>query len=463
MVLPIDYTMNVLNPFEAALGGFQAGQNIRSNEQGMQLAQNQDQRQAQVMEIAQAQEGRAARSFGMDMRAADAAQARAMEMQSALAQLAEKPDATARDYEQVLLAFPEISDELTPAFERLSEDQRRSTVNEVTQLYSAVNAGRADIAQDLLEQRLRAAENAGDTQAAQAARINLEILKTNPDAFKTTLGLELKAVGGDEFDGLLGGGGFDVQSSQIIGGNVSIQTGRNGQTRVVDMTTNEELTGAEAAKAIRDAQDREAEMQRDRALGRGIGTETVNLGVGALEDLGNATASIRTIDEAIAAIDDGASAGAISKFLPNVTKASASLENAMNRMGLDVIGSVTFGALSEAEMTLAMETAVPRNLGPQALRQWLVEKRNAQRKAAEALQNAARILLQEGDLSAYIEGRLSPPGTQQATQPVAPTDAPAPPPAPGIGAERRGARSGADLSEIERGIMELERMLGGAQ
>ena len=49
-------------------------------------------------------------------------------------------------------------------------------------------------------------------------------------------------------------------------------------------------------------------------------------------------------------------------MMPSVTEASASLENAMNRMGLDVIGSVTFGALSEGEMRLAMDTAVPRGL-----------------------------------------------------------------------------------------------------
>ena len=61
-------------------------------------------------------------------------------------------------------------------------------------------------------------------------------------------------------------------------------------------------------------------------------------------------------------------------------------------MGLDVIGSVTFGALSEDELRLAMETAVPRNLDEPQLRDWLIKKRDAQQKVRVALIEQARFL-----------------------------------------------------------------------
>ena len=118
----------------------------------------------------------------------------------------------------------------------------------------------------------------------------------------------------------------------------------------------------------------------------------------------NVLSSLSTIDSAIAAIDDGAKVGPVYKMLPNITESSAALSTAMNQMGLDVISSVTFGALSEGEMKLAMETAVPRDLGPEALRSYLVKKRDAQAKAAAALQNAARYLTKPGNsISGWLE------------------------------------------------------------
>tara|TARA_R110000824_G_scaffold347748_2_gene534509 strand:- start:12247 stop:13887 length:1641 start_codon:yes stop_codon:yes gene_type:complete len=128
----------------------------------------------------------------------------------------------------------------------------------------------------------------------------------------------------------------------------------------------------------------------------------------AFEQAGKATTAIGTMNDAIAAIDGGARSGLVENFLPNVTEASASLNNAMNRMGLDVISSVTFGALSEAEMNLAMETAAPRNLDPEALRAWLVSKRDAQEKARDALLNAARYFGKPGNtLEGWIESQQS--------------------------------------------------------
>ncbi|NBT31269.1 MAG: hypothetical protein EBT13_05035, partial [Rhodobacteraceae bacterium] len=100
---------------------------------------------------------------------------------------------------------------------------------------------------------------------------------------------------------------------------------------------------------------------------------------------------------AIRAIDEGAETGAIAKYLPNVTEASASLRNAMDRMGLDVVSATTFGALSEGELRLAMQTAAPQDLGPAELRSWLVKRREAQAKAAEMLGDAALFLSTPGN------------------------------------------------------------------
>ncbi len=73
-------------------------------------------------------------------------------------------------------------------------------------------------------------------------------------------------------------------------------------------------------------------------------------------------------------------------------------------MGLDVVGSVTFGALSEGEMRLAMQTAAPRDLSPPELRNWLARKRDAQIKAADMLADAAQYLTKPGNtINGWIE------------------------------------------------------------
>jgi len=100
----------------------------------------------------------------------------------------------------------------------------------------------------------------------------------------------------------------------------------------------------------------------------------------------------------------------IYNMIPNVTLASGQLETAMNNMGLDVISSVTFGALSEGEMRLAMETAVPRNLPPEELKKYLQNKKSAQIKAKAALTKAATYLSNPANsLNTWLQEQASRP------------------------------------------------------
>lgn len=110
------------------------------------------------------------------------------------------------------------------------------------------------------------------------------------------------------------------------------------------------------------------------------------------------------LDEAISAIDRGANSGALQKYLPSITEATISLENAANRLGLNVVQSTTFGALSEGELKLAMATAVPLNLPPKELKQWLQGKKKAQQKLGSELRKMA-IELGKGEttISEYLQ------------------------------------------------------------
>jgi hypothetical protein len=192
-----------------------------------------------------------------------------------------------------------------------------------------------------------------------------------------------------------------------------------------------------------------------RSAGAALGTATVNAGVEAFQSVSGVRSSLSNIDEAIAAIDRGAESGVVYNYLPRISEAGASLQNAMNRLGLDVIGSVTFGALSEAEMRLAMEVAVPRNLQAADLKVWLQRRRDAQVKAAEALENAAMFLLTPGNTIDMWIAR-----NRASRAAAAPATPPASADAPPATAAAPAAPEGQAMSPQDFSAMDLRGLMG---
>jgi hypothetical protein len=186
--------------------------------------------------------------------------------------------------------------------------------------------------------------------------------------------------------------------------------------RIVYNPAGEVVTGQDSARVIEDANAFEAEQQRliNSSREQGKRESQAEFGEEATSALASGKArsdtsvaaykgsrklgkSITTIDRAVSAIDAGGQAGAIQKYFPDITSASAELTNAMNNMGLDVVGAVTFGALSKGELDLAMQTAAPRNLDSVQLRDWLVTKRDAMFKAQAMLDDSAEYLSTPGN------------------------------------------------------------------
>jgi len=199
------------------------------------------------------------------------------------------------------------------------------------------------------------------------------------------------------------GGNEKVQSSKVTPNGTTIIVMKDGTTRVVS-ATGENLTGQARADAIIASEQFGAETQGTRAQAR-VGGELTAKEVGkAFAEIGKIKKNIGNIDDAIKAIDDGASTGVIASKFPNITTASITLNNVRSQLGLDVIGSVTFGALSEGELNLALDTALPTTLRPQALRQYLTDKKAAQEKLIGYLTKQVSYLNKPGNnLSGWLE------------------------------------------------------------
>jgi len=427
MVSPINYTMNVRSPFEQSIRGFEFGQASRIREGQEERAQAQEARTAQEfpllmeqrrqgIDIRGAQEVRAAEEFRLRQEEAERARERQELLRGRLTDLASNPNATATDYAQISVEFPEVGADLKRGWDMMNAPRQQAVLRDLSQVYSAIDTDNVPIAEQLLEERLTAAQNAGNEEDVRQTEIMLRTLRADPRAAKASIGLTLRELGGSTYDSLLTGGNVNVQSSQVIGGIASVAQMRDGTTRITDTRTNEIVSGDAAEALLAEAREAEAESRRAREAGAtagrlettaelgaeaagatAAGTTGIEIGRQTFERIGPLRANIANLDRAIELVEDeGANTGVIASRLPNWNASTIELENLRNQLGLDVVGSVTFGALSESELELALNTALPTDLSEPELADWLRRKRDAQDKLADYLTQQARFLSTPG-------------------------------------------------------------------
>jgi hypothetical protein len=193
-----------------------------------------------------------------------------------------------------------------------------------------------------------------------------------------------------------------LQNGTILPDGTTVGLTKSAQRIVRDANGNL-VTGEKAAAAIRKAQEYGTELQGDRSGARSAGASGIKIGEGALNTATKLRTNIGNLQEAIDAIDRGANTGVIMSRFPDLTAASIELNNVRNRLGLDVVGSVTFGALSEKELELALATALPTNLNPKDLKDWIQRKMTAQQKLADYLEKQAAYLYNGGSVGGWLE------------------------------------------------------------
>jgi hypothetical protein len=118
----------------------------------------------------------------------------------------------------------------------------------------------------------------------------------------------------------------------------------------------------------------------------------------AIDTITKIRSEITNLDSAIDAIQSGAESGKVSNWFPSFRSETLKLQNAASRLGLNVVTATTFGALSEGELKLAMDVAVPTGLQPKELKEWLTVRKNARVKLANELEKMA-ISLGSGEMT----------------------------------------------------------------
>jgi len=195
------------------------------------------------------------------------------------------------------------------------------------------------------------------------------------------------------FDPRTGEAGYKpltLPEGSALAGKTSIEM-IEGVPTVVDNHTGRvirQLSSAEAELIYK------AETEKAKKLGVIAGAQIKN----ALDMIPKISSNIGNLQEVVRLVErEGASTGPLMARLPSFRQSSIELDNMQKQLGLDVIGSVTFGALSKGELDLAMSKALPTHLSGPDLINWAKSKISAQEKLRDYFSEQAQYLSVPGN------------------------------------------------------------------
>ena len=137
--------------------------------------------------------------------------------------------------------------------------------------------------------------------------------------------------------------------------------------------------------------------QQDIAKAQQVGQQAF----GQMESMQGVVRELSTARRLI--IEEGASAGIMQKYMPSFDAATSEFRAIANRLGIEVINSATFGALSETELELALSTGFPRTLTPAKTVEWIDEKIRVQNVLKDLLYKKARSLTSGITYSSFVQ------------------------------------------------------------
>ena len=164
--MAVNYQMDVIDPFQAALKGYGAGAQILQQERTAERQVRQDEQQGQL--------------FGLQMEEAQARlqtlndeRAKAQRTQASMAKALEavqNGEFSSELIAETYAASPEFGKFLQAERDRLSTEQKQNLANQNLEIATAIEMDQIPIAQRLYEEMAVAAENSGKPEDAAAAR-----------------------------------------------------------------------------------------------------------------------------------------------------------------------------------------------------------------------------------------------------------------------------------------------------
>jgi hypothetical protein len=299
---------------------------------------------------------------------------------------------------------------LTPT--QILDERNTARLNSVAQFSQQalprLAAGDVEGTRALLQQRradlVKAARGGAQVDTTEVDE-GIRLLDSNPqllaqrmqqsiDAAQQLSGVQASA-GQREFEALIEGLPADEQLlARRVRAGVAPRAGISAQERIA---ADEDLTTQVAAS--------QEQIKQAEEFGKKTGASRAKAIDSGFERIGKITSNISNLDRAIKAVEAGAGTGAIERRFPSIKAASVELDQIQGELALDVIGAVTFGALSEGELDLAKQIALPAGLdGPQLIAH-LQGRQAAQIKLRDYFQEQVDFLDQGGTVAGFLRSK----------------------------------------------------------
>lgn len=237
---PINYSVDVQSPFEAALGGFKIGA------AGAEMQAQQQKRNLEIAAMEQAQK-----------------------RQTELADLFKNPNASSADYERVVAFLPKDQAAIvTGGFERKTKEQQLNDLRMGGEVYSAIKSGQPNIAIQMLTDSAAAFRNSGREQEAKAAEASAKAIELNPTGAQTTVGLYMAKLPGGTGYLEAADKALSTIRAEALAPSAVIKAVADADKAVADAKTAQatatnapERAAADAAKAVADANKAKVDAQ----------------------------------------------------------------------------------------------------------------------------------------------------------------------------------------------------------
>jgi hypothetical protein len=226
---PINYSLDVANPFQAALQGYQTGVNIQQAQQAQQDQMLKRQQERQAMQAQQAEQARV-----------QAIRQKYANFKGAMTPM------NAIEFASTMPA-PMVT-ALKDQFAALGAQAGKQELSNMAGLLSALRTN-PEVAQQLIQQKIDAATNSGDTQEAESFKALQETARVDPVRAFNSLTPFVAALGKEGQDMLASVYGAEKTSAEI-------------DKAVADATTAQATATNAAEKAAADAQKARADADK---------------------------------------------------------------------------------------------------------------------------------------------------------------------------------------------------------
>ena len=236
-------------------------------------------------------------------------------------------------------------------------------------------------------------------------------LERNPEAGIENLSATYAAINPKGWKAMQGAGGTDKFKSSVFAPITLVNPNTKEKilvSPIADPNTGKAtLSRYDIPKGFEISRETTEEKRAGDIISKREEAKAAKLGAAAAASAGKAIdqpnkmrANNQTLRTVIDTVRAGGASGPLISKLPSFRAESVRLDNLQKQLGLDVIGSVTFGALSQGELDLALSKALPTALDGPELIKWADDKIAAQEKLADYLEEQAIFLSKENNTEA---------------------------------------------------------------